>query len=267
MQLEDNVAIVTGGGSGIGRASALALARSGAKVIVADLDGDRASTVADEIIAEDGAAVGVAGDVSEDGTHEDLRDLALAAFGQIDVVMNNVGVIAIGQPEVIPLAEWQRVMDINLGSMLRSNAVFVPHLLAQGHGHLVYTSSSEGLFRAEWNLSPYSTTKSAVTALADAMWLYLSPKGIGVTCLFPGPVLTNIVEQIRVFGDPGPMTGPDLPLIEPEVVGDQVVAAIQAGRFAQYTHPQLCDLSAKAAADREAFLASQLPRIGTGRTM
>jgi len=260
-KLDGAVAVVTGGGSGIGRAACIALARHGCTVTVADIDAVRADHVAQEIVTAGGRAHGVVCDVTHDNAHTLLLDQILDSYGRVDIVMNNVGVIAAGQPEQIPLPEWLRVIDINLISVLRSNAVFVPHLLAQGHGHLVYTASSEGLFRAQGNMAPYSTTKAAVVALADAMWMQLSPNGIGVTLLVPGPVVTNIVEQIRVFGDPGPFAGPELPLIEADVVGEQVVDAIRSGRYVQYTHKELGQLATQAADDRQSFLQSQLDRM------
>lgn len=169
--------------------------------------------------------------------------------------------MTIGPPHEIPIEEWLRVINVNLVSIVRSNEVFVPHLLAQGHGHLVYTASSEGLYRAQWNQAPYSATKAAVVALCDAMWMYLQPQGIGVTCLAPGPVITGIGEHMRVFGDPGPMVGPQLPLIEPETVGDAVVNAILNGDYMIYTHTGMAETAARAAADREAYLSAELRRV------
>ncbi|PXX01675.1 SDR family NAD(P)-dependent oxidoreductase [Mycolicibacterium moriokaense] len=261
MDLTHSVAIVTGGGSGIGRASALALAEAGANVMIADIDGSRAQAVADEITAAGARAYGIALDVTLDDSHAHLRDAAMSRFGRIDVVMNNVGVVTIGPPHEIPLQEWLRVIDVNLVSIVRSNEVFVPHMLEQGHGHLVYTASSEGLFRAQWNQAPYSATKAAVVALCDSLWMYLHPLGIGVTCVAPGPVITNIVEQIRTFGDAGPMVGPNLPLIEPDSVGDAVVRAIRDNAYMVYTHTGMAETAARAAADREAYLSGELHRV------
>jgi hypothetical protein len=97
------------------------------------------------------------------------------------------------------------VIDINVMSIVRSNEVFVLHMLDQGHGQRVYTASWEGLFRAQRNQAPYSATKSAVVAWCDALWMYLRPRGIGVTCVAPGAVVTGISDHMRIFGDPSPM--------------------------------------------------------------
>src|SRR6478752_172955 len=124
------VAIVTGAGSGIGRAAVLAFARAGA--------------VAEEARAGSVSAVGVACDVRRDEDLVAVRDRALAELGRIDIVMNNVGVIAAGAPLNIPFDEWQRVVDTNLLSVVRSNQVFLPLLLEQGDGHVVNTASTNG---------------------------------------------------------------------------------------------------------------------------
>lgn len=261
MDLTQTVAVVTGGGSGIGRACAASFARAGARVVIADIDGDRASGAAADLTLAGADACGIALDVTQHDSHERLRDFALHRFGRLDVVMNNVGVVTIGPPHEIPVAEWLRVIDINLMSIVRSNQVFVPHMLDQGRGHLVYTASSEGLFRAQWNQAPYSVTKSAVVALCDALWMYLRPRGVGVTCVAPGPVVTGIGDHMRSFGDPGPMVGPQLPLIQPESVGDAVVRAIRDNAYMVYSHAGMAETAARAAADRETYLGAELQRV------
>ena len=104
--LEGTVAVITGGASGIGRATAIALAREGARIVVADVDTERAHEVANEISALGSAALVVPTDVGQDEAIDALRDAALARFGRVDVVMNNVGVLAIGDPPDVPLSAW-----------------------------------------------------------------------------------------------------------------------------------------------------------------
>jgi len=125
--LDGAVAVITGGGSGIGRATAHSLAQRGAHVVATDIDEARALTVGAEV-----GGVGLRVDVTQLADLEQARDLALDRYGRVDIVMNNVGVLAVGLPEDIPLEEWQRIIDINLMGLVRSNHVFLPLLTAQG---------------------------------------------------------------------------------------------------------------------------------------
>jgi NAD(P)-dependent dehydrogenase (short-subunit alcohol dehydrogenase family) len=260
--LENKVAIVTGGGSGIGRATVLALAAAGTRVIVADLNLAAATEVA---AAASGQAesVGIELDVNHQADFEAARDLALERFGRIDIVMNNVGVIAAGLPEHIPMSEWERIVSTNLLSVVRSNEVFLPILLEQKSGHIVNTASTAGLFAYAYERLPYSATKAAVIALSEALALYLRPQGIGVTCLCPGPVATNIGQFISFSGPPVRMRGPGRHLValDPAVVGAQVRQAILDDQFLLLTHPELQDVLIARAKDPEAFLEGQLAAI------
>jgi NAD(P)-dependent dehydrogenase (short-subunit alcohol dehydrogenase family) len=255
------VAVITGGGSGIGRATAIALAEAGAHVAVSDVNGDRANTVADEIRTAGGQAVGLRCDVSSDDDMVSLREGALGEFGRVDIVMNNVGVLVLGRPESIPVTAWQRVIDINLVSLARSLSVFLPGLLAQGSGHIVNTASTAGLYAYSFERLPYSATKGAVVAVSEALALYARPRGIGVTLLCPGPVSTNIAEQMEIYGELETIHGPGLPVLDPAVVGQQVVDAIRQDIFFLPTHRQVHDLLVGRAEDPEGFLAGQIESL------
>jgi NAD(P)-dependent dehydrogenase (short-subunit alcohol dehydrogenase family) len=261
--LEGKVAIVTGGGSGIGRGTALALATSGATVAVADIDGGRASAVAAEATTAGGAAIGLRLDVNSQADFDAARDQLVERFGRVDIVMNNVGVIAAGLPEHIPISEWERVISTNLLSLVRSNGAFLPLLLAQGSGHIVNTASTAGLFAYAYERLPYSATKGAIIAVSEALALYLRPQGIGVTCLCPGPVATNIGEQVVFSGPPVQLRSPGIGLVPvaPEVVGQQVCNAILEDRFLLLTHPQLQEVLITRAQNPEGFVARQIASI------
>jgi NAD(P)-dependent dehydrogenase (short-subunit alcohol dehydrogenase family) len=167
--LMEKVAIITGAASGIGRATAQTLARRGASVLIVDRDSGAAHDVATDISKAGGRAAAQAVDVADDSAFTRVREEALDRFGRIDIVMNNVGVLTSGLPEHIPLAEWQRIIDVNLLSVVRSNAVFVPHLLDQGSGHIVNSASFAGLFTYSYDRMPYAATKAAIVQITEGL--------------------------------------------------------------------------------------------------
>lgn len=254
VEIDSAVAVITGAGSGIGRSSALALARRGARVVVSDVDADRAATVAEEIAGAGGGSVAAACDVTDLAAVERLRDIALAEFGRVDIVMNNVGVITMGPPEAIPVEAWSRILDINILGTVRSTNTFLPLLIEQGSGHLINTASASGLLAYGYDRLPYVASKHALVGMTEALARYLRPKGIGVTCVCPSGVLTNIVEQITIFGAPDSPRAPDHAIVGADVVGDLVCEAVDTGRFLVVTTLEVTDEVARRAADIEAYL-------------
>jgi NAD(P)-dependent dehydrogenase (short-subunit alcohol dehydrogenase family) len=258
IDLSHAVAVVTGAGSGIGRAAAHSFARRGSHVVVTDIDGDRAATVAAELGDQ---AVGARCDVTRVADLEAARDLALERFGRVDLVMNNVGVLAVGPVEAIPIEAWERTVDINLFGVVRSNLVFLPLLLDQGSGHIVNTASTAGLLPYGFDRLPYTATKHAVVGLSESLALYLRPRGIGVSCLCPAGVATNIVEQITFYGVPAPPRGPAFPVLDAETVGEIVADGVSEGRFLILTAPEAADELREHGADVDAYLA-RLAEVG-----
>jgi NAD(P)-dependent dehydrogenase (short-subunit alcohol dehydrogenase family) len=262
--LHDKVAVITGGGSGIGRATAQSLAKHGARIVVADINAGPAEAVCAEITGVGGQAAWMRCDVAMDTAFDELKAFTLGRFGQVDVVMNNVGVLTRGRPEYLPVAEWQRIITINLLSVVRSNAAFLPLLISQGHGHIVNTASFAGLFTYSYDRLPYAATKAAIVQISEGLRLYLKPRGIGVTVLCPGPVRTAIMASLPpTFGPDVPTRGPgeQFTILEPEVVGEQVAEAVLAGTFMVYTHQQVRDVLIDRASDWNAFIARQTDRL------
>ncbi len=254
IEIDGGAGVVTGAGSGIGRATAVELARRGMGVVVSDVLEERAAETAAMIVAAGGQSVARRVDVTESADLEVLRDTCLDRFGRVDLVMNNVGVIAMGPPESLPLAEWQRVVDINLLGIVRSNLAFLPLLLEQGRGHVVNTASVSGLLAHGYDRLPYVTTKHAVVGMTESLAMYLRPQGIGVTCVCPSGVVTNIIEQISFHGSPSTPRAPDHPIVEADVVGRLIADAVEDDRFLVLTVPEVVDELVERATDLDAYV-------------
>ncbi|UXA05764.1 SDR family oxidoreductase [Mycobacterium sp. SMC-2] len=260
--LRDKVAVITGAASGIGRAIARALSDRGAHIVAVDVDDDGLRTIVDELNHGGRGPLPRHADVSESGAFEGIRDAALQRFGRVDIVVNNVGVLTNGLPQDIPLSEWQRILDINLMSVVRSNAAFLPLLLGQGSGHLVNTASLAGLFTYSYDRLPYAATKAALVQISEGLAIYLRPKNIGVTLLCPGPVLTNIAAAVPSFGGGAPLRTPgeQFELLDPTVVGELVADAILRNRFFVPTHPHVVDELRRRVDDWDAYIDYQISR-------
>jgi len=194
--LEGKVAIVTGGGSagdgiGNGRAAAILLARAGASVVVVDRDLALANRTVEMIEEEGGSAVPLAGDVTSDADCRDIAREATRRYGGIDVLDNNVGVGSRGSVVDEDPDNWDRVMRINVKSMMLMSKHVIPEMIRRGGGAIVNVSSISAL--RPRGLTAYSASKGAVIALTRAMAVDHAGSGIRVNCVAPGPVLTPMV--------------------------------------------------------------------------
>jgi NAD(P)-dependent dehydrogenase (short-subunit alcohol dehydrogenase family) len=266
MEIDGAVAVVTGGASGIGRATALELARRGADVVVADLHEARMKEVREEIEGMGRRALDVRCDVSQDADVERLRDAALDAMGRVDIVMNNAGVAMLGPAEGMSMEEWDWILQINLYGPIRGVRAFVPHMLERGSGHIVNTASVAGLFAYSWDHPAYITAKFGVAGFTESLALYLRPLGVGVSVLCPGLVNSNMGETARMGGvddmsrwiQPMPLEEP----VDPPVVGTLVADAIRDNRFLILTHPEpTLERMERRATDTDAFVDSQIERL------
>lgn len=263
LKLDGAVAVLTGAGSGIGRATAVEFAQRGARVVVSDLSADRVTEVVEQVTALGRSAIGLPVDVTVESDLENLRDTALQRFGRIDVVMNNVGVLAVGAPETLPDEAWNRTIDVNLFSIARSNRVFLPGLIAQGSGHVINTASASGLLAYGFDRLPYVASKHAIVGLSEALAAYLGPKGVGVTCLCPSGVITNILEGITVYGDAAPTPrAPAHQIVAAEDVGNLTADAVETGRFLVVTAPEVHDALMRRATDIEAYIQASIEAQG-----
>jgi NAD(P)-dependent dehydrogenase (short-subunit alcohol dehydrogenase family) len=229
------VVVVTGAGSGIGRATALRFAGLGARVHVADISMEAAETVAEQIGAK---ARAHHVDVTDPEAVNGLADAVFAESGVVDVLHNNAGVGHAGPVEEIPLSDWRRVVEINLMGVIHGICAFVPRMLAQGRpSHIVNTASALGLMPGI-DLAPYATTKHAVVGLSESLHAELGRRGIGVTALCPGIISTAIVGEATMRGEIATSKQGTVDFYatrgaSPDVVADAVVTAIRKRRPVQ----------------------------------
>jgi NAD(P)-dependent dehydrogenase (short-subunit alcohol dehydrogenase family) len=264
--LKDKVAVVTGGASGIGRATALALARRGAHVAVADLHEARGRQTAQDLEALGVRALFQRCDVSRDEEVGRLRQATLDRFGRVDVLMNNVGVLPVGAFDEVGMDAWERTFQVNLFSYVRCTQAFLPELSANGEGHVVNTASMAGLLAYDPKSLAYGASKAAVISLSEGLVLALRPRNIGVTCLCPGGVTTNIREQISAHGDTaflGEYCRRFVASREASDVGEMVVSAILENRFLLHTDDSVQEILLRRAQDPEGFLREMGDFIGS----
>ena len=247
MQLEGKVMVITGGGNGIGRALARRFAAAGAAgVVVADIEGDAAAAVAEEI---DGVAVAM--DVTDPIANEDLVRLAEDRYGPVDLFCANAGVAAVGGVDQ-PVEAWQQAWDVNVMAHVHAARAVLPSMLARGEGYLLHTASAAGLL-TNIGAAPYSVTKHAVVGLAEWLSITHGANGILVSCLCPMGVRTDML--LSGGDDPAGAVVLAQGAIEPEDVADAVVEGLDDERFLILPHPEVRDFLLRKADDHDRWIA------------
>jgi NAD(P)-dependent dehydrogenase (short-subunit alcohol dehydrogenase family) len=194
MQLENKVALITGGGSGIGRATALLFAREGAAVAVVDRDETRAQAVAQKIEAEGGRAIAVHCDVSQAADCRRAVQETVAAFGRLDILFNNAGIIRRADVLELTAEEWDRTMAVNVKSVFLLSKYAIPVMAQAGGGAIVNTGSGWGLVGGR-NAVSYCASKGAVVNMTRAMALDHAVQNIRVNCVCPGDTDTGMLRN------------------------------------------------------------------------
>ncbi len=195
--LAGKVAVVTGGGSGIGAALARALASEGMDLVVADIQADAAERVASELRAIGRRALALEVDVSSGESVEALASRTFAEFGACHVLCNNAGVLVMGGLESRTRKDWEWVLGVNLWGVVNGVLAFVPRMLATpGEKQIVNTGSTSGIMAAP-GVGVYGTAKYGVVGLSEHLRHDLARHGIGVSVLCPGGVQTNILRSER----------------------------------------------------------------------
>jgi NADP-dependent 3-hydroxy acid dehydrogenase YdfG len=194
-KLDGKVAIVTGASSGIGEATALALAAQGARVALAARRADRLETLTQRIADSGGQAVPIVADVADEAQVGEMVDKTKAQWGRIDILVNNAGVMLLGPIDGANTEDWRRMININvLGLMYATHAV-LPLMKAQGEGHIVNISSVAGRI-ARAGTGVYNATKWAVGAFSEALRQEVYKDKIRVTIIEPGVVATELPQHI-----------------------------------------------------------------------
>lgn len=194
-------AVVTGAGSGLGRAFVLELAKRGARVVASDIDLAGVEETA-RLARERGAEVTVARcDVAESADVEALAETAQRALGGVDLMVNNAGVAVAGEVGAVALEHWRWIVSINLMGVVHGCHVFAPLLKRQRGGHVINVASAAGLVAAP-SMAAYNATKFGVVGLSEALYQELRPHGVGVTVLCPTFFPTNILASGRGDADP-----------------------------------------------------------------
>jgi NAD(P)-dependent dehydrogenase (short-subunit alcohol dehydrogenase family) len=250
-------AVVTGAAGGIGLALAERFAESGLDVVLADVDADALATAAVGVRERGVETLELLCDVSDEAAVQAMADAAIERFGQIHVVCNNAGVTSPADAWTGPISAWQWVLGVNLWGVIHGVRAFLPHLMANGEGHIVNTASIAGLLPGFG--ASYDAGKHAVVALTEDLYREMQTSGqpIGVSVLCPGWVRTGIVDAERnwpaALGElPPSAPGRDVMLkyirravdegTTPAAVADLVADAIAAPRFWVFPNPDFVEL-------------------------
>jgi NAD(P)-dependent dehydrogenase (short-subunit alcohol dehydrogenase family) len=201
-RLEGKVCVVTGGAAGIGEAIAVRLAEEGARVAVADIDGEGALRLADRLGEVAGDALGGRVDVAVSAQVADFVGATAGRFGRLDAIVNNAGVAIPGGAADMAEEDWDRVVAVNLKGVWAGMKHAIPHLRAAGGGSIVNMSSVQALVGFPgW--AGYAATKGAIIALTQQAAVEYGPENIRVNCLAPGTIMTPMNQEIfRTAPDP-----------------------------------------------------------------
>ena len=198
-RLQDKIAIVTGAGSigpgwGNGKAAAVAFAREGAKIFAIDLNPDAAAETKGIIEGEGGTCETFTADVSSGGDVKDAIEACLAAFGRVDVLHNNVGIVEPGGPVEIGENAWDRMIDVNVKSMYLTCRNVLPHMTERGSGAIVNVSSIASFFSLGYPCVSYSASKGAINAMTRNIAIQYAGKGIRCNAILPGLMDTPLIR-------------------------------------------------------------------------
>jgi NADP-dependent 3-hydroxy acid dehydrogenase YdfG len=193
--IADKVTVITGASSGIGESTAKLLARRGARLVLGARRKDRIDALVREITASDGKAIGVAVDVTKRADVEALVKNAVDAFGRVDVIVNNAGIMPIAPMQALKIEEWDRQIDVNIKGVLYGVAAVLPQMQKQKGGHIINIASVIGIKAFAPGGVVYGATKAAVRVLTEGLRMELHAQNIRCTIISPGAVGTELPES------------------------------------------------------------------------
>lgn len=252
MSLQDKVSLVTGGGRGIGRATAVRLAREGAKVAVNDIDLAAAQAVVEHIQDNGGQAIALEADVTDTRHVQQMIERVVETYGALDIVVNNAGItrdaltvrVRDGEVKTMSEEQWDVVIDVNLkGTFLVSQAAAL-QMIRQGRGKIINTASTSAL--GNIGQANYAASKSGVIGLTKTLALELARYGIAVNCVAPGAVRTQLTDAI------------------PERLVERLLAQIPYRRMAE--PEEIAAVHCFLASDDASYITGQVIFVDGGRT-
>ena len=203
MKLQDKVTVVTGAGSGMGKAIATLYAKEGAKVVVSDINSDTANAVVDEIKSNGGEAIAVVANVAEEVDIQNLIDTAVSTYGTVDVLVNNAGIMDNFEPagEIVD-DNWERIFAVNTTSVMRATRKVLPIFLEKEQGVIINIASVGGLYGSRAG-GAYTASKHAVIGFTKNTGYMYASKGIRCNAIAPGGVETNISDSMTGMSEFG----------------------------------------------------------------
>lgn len=236
-------ALITGAGSGIGKATALKLAAEGASLVLSDLNADAVRQTATEAAAHGAAAIDV--HVVNVAHWDGMQAMAAnvhKAHGAMDILVNNAGVGMAGDFLSTTVEDWQWVLGINLMGVVHGCKLFAPPMVQRGQGHIVNLASAAGYYAAP-DMSAYSASKHAVLGLSESLRAELADQGVGVSAICPGVINTGIVASSRMRGAAGQAQDNIVAFYRkrnygPELVADAILSAIRHNRAVVPVSPE-----------------------------
>ncbi len=259
VELAGRHVILTGAASGIGHALAHAFAAEGARLVLADIDGEAVAAVADEL-----GAVAVRADVSRDADIVALVERARTAHGPVDLFFSNAGIGGPGGGPEAPDEEWQRTWEVNVMAHVRAARAVLPEMVSRGEGYIAATASAAGLL-TQISAAAYSVTKHAAVAFAEWVAINYGDAGIRVSILCPQGVNTPMVERALAEDPVGSAPLIAGGLLEPDEVAEATVAGLRDERLLILPHPKVADYYALRAARPERWVAGMRTLLGEAR--